>query len=480
MRVVIAARLSQLADGQTGLDTQDLESVKWAEVNGHTVVYIAKDRKSGTTHPSERPDLRPWITDPEKLAQYDALLALKLDRLSRGDNASTSAIEEWARKHGKQLLTADGLYFPCEGTDGIRWDVTKRIAHQEWLATSERYRRMQGYLRDNGKLVGRPPFGYTVVCAEPCDVNSSVCKTHHKTLEPTDEGREYVPQIFKRVADGESLAKICRWLDSEGVSPNSKTGKYWSPKSVAQMIRNPTYRGSRQDAEGRTILEVESLVDALLWRRAGKRLSNAPRGRRSPRSGKPSLLTGILYCARCEAPMYRINGGTTRKDGSKNRLFYYRCAGKLPNRTGCGNMINLDALDVLATNMLASADAPWTELRTVPGNNHDGELEAIKYAIRDLAARDLSDDEFDAELAELRSERKRLEALPATADRTETVETGETVGQRWTRLDRDGRRTMMRESVKFYADSIEVDDAGRVPTLRIESRLFTLPLVSDG
>jgi resolvase-like protein len=115
MRLLVAARLSQLAPGQTGLDSQDAESTRWAERAGHAVVHIAADRKSGTSQPWDRPNLRPWVTEPEKLAQYDGVLAYRLDRLSRGDNASTNAIEQWAHDHGKQLLTVDGLTFPCEG-----------------------------------------------------------------------------------------------------------------------------------------------------------------------------------------------------------------------------------------------------------------------------------------------------------------------------------------------------------------------------
>ena len=105
MRVLIAARLSQLAEGQTGLDSQDAESTAWAEREGHEVVHVAMDRKSGTTAPWDRPQLRPWVTDESRVALYDAVLAYRLDRLSRGDNESTNAIENWATKNGKQLLT---------------------------------------------------------------------------------------------------------------------------------------------------------------------------------------------------------------------------------------------------------------------------------------------------------------------------------------------------------------------------------------
>ena len=38
--------------------------------------------------------------------------------------------------------------------DGIQWDLMLRIAHQEWLAISERYLRMQRTLRERGGAVG--------------------------------------------------------------------------------------------------------------------------------------------------------------------------------------------------------------------------------------------------------------------------------------------------------------------------------------
>ncbi len=111
------------------------------------------------------------MTEPDKLILYDGVVAFRLDRLSRGDNQSTNAIEKWAADNRKVIFTEDGLQFPCEGAEGIRWDVTKRIAHEEWLKTSERYRRMQGHLRANGYLVGKAPFGYAITG-----------KDDHKTL----------------------------------------------------------------------------------------------------------------------------------------------------------------------------------------------------------------------------------------------------------------------------------------------------------
>src|SRR5262249_32836187 len=145
MRVIIAGRLSRkVADrDQTGFDSQERASVRWAESLGHEVVAVVADFKTGRSGLDARPNLRPLVTDADRLASYEGIVALKVDRLTRGDRAETAKLEQWARDNGKSLLIAGAdVHFPSEGTDGIQWDLMLRKAHQEWLNTSERYRRM--------------------------------------------------------------------------------------------------------------------------------------------------------------------------------------------------------------------------------------------------------------------------------------------------------------------------------------------------
>lgn len=65
--------------------------------------------------------------------------------------------------------------------------------------------------------------------------------------------------------------------------------------------------------------------------------------------------------------------------------------------------------------------------------------------------------EYDRKLAELRAERERLQSLPSVPDRWDTIDTGETVGERWPRPAFDGRRTMLREICKVYAEPFKVE-----------------------
>lgn len=62
-----------------------------------------------------------------------------------------------------------------------------------------------------GFVIGRAPWGFEVVCAEGCGPVKGK-RPHGKTLAPTPEGIKYVPEIFQRLCDGESLGEISMWL----------------------------------------------------------------------------------------------------------------------------------------------------------------------------------------------------------------------------------------------------------------------------
>ncbi len=259
-------------------------------------------------------------------------------------------------------------------------------------------------------------------------------------LTATDEGRAYVPEIFARVIAGESLGAIARWLDAEGVAPTS--GNKWWSRSLGLLVRNATYAGRRtDDAAGKTIHKCEALVDAATFRRAGEALDGRPKRGPANADGR-AMLAGVLSCPRCDdSPMYRINAGGRGRGGAD----YYRCSGRGSQRRGCGNMVLLAAADALVSQWAANFDGPVMERRLVPGTDHAAELAEVKAEMRDLVLRDLADDEMDAELAALRAERDRLAALPATADRVEWTDTGETYAGQWAALDGPERGAWLRQ-----------------------------------
>lgn len=444
MRLLHAARLSQKATDreQTGIDSSDLEAQRWADEHGHEIVETVADTRSGTTHIWARPNLKAWVTEPDKLVQYDGIVAYKSDRLSRAEWSDEIQIRLWAQEHHKELfIISPALHWPPSNqAEQLSWEIFASQAHEEWKNTSERYRRMQHYLKSQGKLVGRPPFGYDVVEADG----------GHKTIEPNEVGRKYVPEIFERCITGESLRTIAHWLDAEGVKPTSAAS--WNTQSVRKIILSPTYTGRRAEQDkktgefGRVILRCEPLVDRATWRRAAEALSNRPK--RGPmRSEGKALLSGILYCANCGGKMYRNHTPSSRKKS------YYYCVGTYPQRkSDCKFLVGCEALDAAVGDYMAILHLQIMKQELVPGDDHLDQIEEIQQQISDLALQDLDEDDFDVRMAALRAERKRLKSLKPEPDRLEVVPVGESYAERWARLSPRDRGDWLRSSdVKIHA-----------------------------
>ena len=95
------AGLSKLQRGgqqDIGIDTQDEKSRAFCDREAMTVVAVVADTKSGTVAPWDRKNLKPWVTESEKMARYDAVVAYKTDRWSRGTQEDFTRIESGRRR----------------------------------------------------------------------------------------------------------------------------------------------------------------------------------------------------------------------------------------------------------------------------------------------------------------------------------------------------------------------------------------------
>jgi DNA invertase Pin-like site-specific DNA recombinase len=427
MRVIIAARLSKMQkNGRPGIgiDTQDSRSNEYCRREGYDVVSVVADTKSGIVAPWDRPHLKPWVTQPELMSQYDAIVAYKNDRLSRGEWSDEARIRLWAEENKKRLIIVDGPQWPPRHDgDKWQWEAMAAQARKEWEDDRERSMRAQKELMDRGKLVGKAPFGYMIEGDK-----------YDRRLVPTDEGRIYIPEIFRRYVAGESFLKIADWLNAEGVGNQT-----WWPRTLWTLIKSTTYIGRRQNKAGKTILLCEPLVDTALWKRAQLARSNSSRHRGPLNTENRALLMPLCPCCQWtvvdhmpNSPMYRVRlpqGGV-----------YYRCHGRGASPQACGNLSDLPTVDRLVSDFLSRLDSPIYETRVTPGTNWQPEIADIEFELKALASQELSEEEEDTRREELRAERRRLQSLEPTADRVEAVDTGRTHGEAWGELSPMERR----------------------------------------
>jgi site-specific DNA recombinase len=467
-RWLVAARLSRMSkkdrergdDVINGIQTQDQRSADWARQEGHVIVYVTKDRNvSGAIAPWERPELGPWLTDPVKMVQYDGIVAYDAARISR-EYFDLAWLRKWAElNHKKLYVIKERLRWP-DNRDGTLWGVAAERAYEERQEIIERVTRELTALREAGKFIGRPPFGFT-----------SEGEKYDRRLASTDEGRKYVPLIYQHCIEGWSLVAIVEWLIAEGVK--SVSGG-WGPTSIAGLIKNPVYMGHRCKREavppdeiedrdgmviryrygttwtgtprwqyGETVHRCEPLVDAAIWKRANEALTTrGKRGHSDP--GERAMLADALFCPFCEdSPMYRH-----RATGRGRPYLYYRCVGRGRKRSSCGNMVRVELVDAAVNEIMASTfDVPVMRHEIVYGNEAEieAELERIRFELKQLAARELDWEEEDRERARLRAEHERVSNTELVADRVELVETDDTYLELWERLSDPARGPWLEE-----------------------------------
>ena len=157
MRVLIAARLSRKqAQGKDGigLDTQDEKSRLFCDREGHEVAGVTRDTITGSKPPMDRKELGQWVSDPAKLALYDAIVTYKTDRLSRGIDVDWSRIETWAADNGKRLIIVGpdgGVQYPSRNdSDYWQWSAFKRQAGNELKDITKRTARAKTAIKAGG------------------------------------------------------------------------------------------------------------------------------------------------------------------------------------------------------------------------------------------------------------------------------------------------------------------------------------------
>ena len=447
MRVLIAARLSKkIGPGQTGIESQDLRMREWVRSIGHEPIEVVADYVSGRKAPWQRPNLRVWVTDPGHMAEYDVVAAYALDRLTRGNDAETAEIEQWAKDNGKQLLVYTGsLRYPAEGNDGVAWDVAKRVAHQEWLSTSERTLRGLAYLRENNFLTGALPFGYL---RQETD--------GHTTVIPDPAMVPCIRELREMYMRGEPSRVLCEWMNGQGIY--TTTGRSWNPRTMTRFLHNPILRGRAVNQRGQTTMRVPAIFTDAEHAQLIARMAEVVKPGATRRK-ETDMLTGILLCRKCDGIMRGRRITARRADGSRRVNTYYRCDGSAMVPSQCRNMIRADRIEGTVNRWFAteafSAD-DYTERTVIPGDSHQDELNANAADMAELLAAqdDMPAEKFIARLGELRAARDEIKGREPAPDFVVETPTGMTIRQYWETLDAASkRRYLIDEGMRVYAAS---------------------------
>ena len=467
MRILIAARLSAGKKGGQqggGIETQDERVREWCDREDHTVVDVIKDTKSGTVAPWKRKNLRPWFTDPELLARFDAIAVYKMDRLSRADWSDEVQIRQWAEANGKKLIIVDCCQWPPRpnSADRITWEILSDLARKEWEAIKERTGRARVRRDEKDSFSGKKPWGYDIVPRHPGQTGYE-----DKIIVPNALGRKWIPLMFQRCRDGWGFRKICNWLTAEGVPHEGDNA--WGYNTVRKMMQNTIYIGEHRHTtgpkKGGLIRNYEPIVSEDLFytvQAVIKNRRNAPRG---PVNAETRALLGdVLFCMFCGSHMYRI--GSSKPVGAAGAIKRrYRCASALGWKTGqktnCPNSISEEGLNRVIDELMKRKTGNIFR-KVAISNDRAARLEKVLADLDHLPLLGLEDEDYDIELKRLRRKRDELKSPPSEEDdEPEDEDTGIRYCDQWAELgDNDKARGdwLRKTDTKIYACPGYTDD----------------------
>jgi DNA invertase Pin-like site-specific DNA recombinase len=233
----------------------------------------------------------------------DGLVVATLDRFGRSLLGGLAAIERIQRAGGTFASVGDGFDL---STDTGKLVARIMLAIGEWELDRIRGHWETARERATGRGVhtGRfAPAGYAHGEGRRLSVDP--------LLGPL------VVEVFRRRADGATLAQLAAFLNESG-APALATR--WQPSMLRRVLANRTYLGELRNGGAVNSDSHRALVSEELW-------SAAQRAPSSPGATKPRLpapLSGILRCAGCRMAMSART--VRRSDGREDRV--YACNGE--------------------------------------------------------------------------------------------------------------------------------------------------------
>lgn len=215
---------SEQADSGLGLEAQRRRIRAYCEAQGWALVQIVADEGiSGKTL------ARPGITKAVSLLGPGRILvALKLDRLTRGGARGLDDLTERVLKSGGDWATVEGSYDTSSAMGRFMTRLVAEIAQLEREQTAERTVQALGVKRENRERLGTTPLGFRTVAGEDGSLHIE-----------TDAGEQETVRLAREWSGaGLSLRQVAKRLAKAGRP--TKRGGQWRAETVALLL-TPRY-----------------------------------------------------------------------------------------------------------------------------------------------------------------------------------------------------------------------------------------------
>jgi hypothetical protein len=242
------------------------------------------------------------------------------------------------RTNFKHIIALDEAGYDLSTAQGIHNAISAvNNAMLESRRSSDRMKRKLRARAERGAAHGgRRPYGYEV-----------------GWMALREDEAEVVRWMVKQVIAGETINGLVKQLNDLRIP--SATGKHWIHTTVRQVLTRPRIAGIRSHNGVTHPGAFPAIITVAEWellQLALARLQRAHPG--GVQQGRRYLLTGLVYCGKCEQPMFGGAHHSFRESHSKSR---YRCEKRLGvNSARCGNVSRLaEPVDLLVTEAVLHA-----------------------------------------------------------------------------------------------------------------------------
>lgn len=345
--------------------------------------YSGKDLK--------RPGIQGILEDINKKRSFDGIIFFRLDRLTRNPRDLYSMIDMF-RDNDVEFISVRENLDSSTAIGRVVIGILGLLSAFERELTGERVKASALARVREGKRVGcRTPIGYKLI---PDGERLDNGKQPHKVVI-NEKIAPNLKILWEMTSLNKSLPEIGKELEKRGVF--SPTGKQWRRQTLANVLKNPFYKGYVQYAGEIHKGSQSPLVTEHLWEKANRILTSRLPGHRfatKPRQYE-FLLSGIVTCGKCGSHLICCHAG-----GRQNKkFFYYECT-RSRQRMGCDQTrISATAFDSAVIEYFRKASEDQEIITKAIGNaimESQVKLEKLDNKVKDKET-DLNDLKHESE-----------------------------------------------------------------------------------
>ncbi len=298
MKAIVLARVSDKKQ-----DSNEAQLVRIAEYVRHKSLNVWKTveiEESSTKN--DRKKFQEVIKEIEHIKEPIALVVDTVDRLQRSFKESVQLDE--LRKKGKIEIHfyRENLVISqtSNSADLLRWDMAVMFARSYVLQLSDNVKRKIEQMVIEGKLPGKPPYGYINYLDEE----------GKKNIKPHPFNSKVVKEIYSLYASGNHSFQTVRKKVLDDYKVKMSNG------NISKILTNTFYYGLMFH-KGQLFSHIyETIIDRQLFDKV-QEIRNGFNKKRRKIHAKPAVYRGKLTCAVC---------GCSASPELHKGEFYYQCS----------------------------------------------------------------------------------------------------------------------------------------------------------